>query len=108
MAKLGMATSTDVFWIGKHDHLIHQIRSSLDPSSITTQPQLSDAEAKRMLEQANKPVTPEAIARMKKGYEYMSKQELSTMKSWKIVFTETHENISVNEKFSASDFQKAQ
>jgi hypothetical protein len=109
VGNIGMATSTDVIWVGKYDHLIHQIRSSLDISSITTQPQLSDAIIKRMLEQANMPVTPEAIARIRNGYEKNAKSAfLSTIKSGKIDFTETHENISVNEKFSASDFQQAQ
>ncbi len=105
MGNMGMAASTDVLWIGKQDHLIHQIRSSLDLTSITTQPQLSDAEAKRMLEQAKIPITPEAIARIKKGYENTAKSATRIMiKSGKIVFTETHENIVVNQKFSPADF----
>jgi hypothetical protein len=104
LGHIGMATSTDVLWIGKSDHFLHQIRSSLDPSSITTQPQLSDAEAKRMLELANKPVTPEAIALVKNGYGKAAKSALNTMMSWKIVFTETHENIVVNKKSSPADF----
>jgi RNA polymerase sigma factor (sigma-70 family) len=105
LGNMGMATSTDIIWIGKRDHLIHQIRSSLDLSSITTRPQLSDAEAKRMLELAKIPITPEAIARIKKGYENTAKSATRSMiKSGKIVFTETHENISVNQKFSTADF----
>ena len=105
MGNMGMAASTDVFWIGKQDHLIHQIRSSLDLTSITTQPQLSDAEAKRMLEQAKIPITPEAIARIKKGYEITAKSVTrSVIKSGKIVFTETLENIVVNQIFSPADF----
>jgi hypothetical protein len=66
---------------------------------------LSDAEAKRMLELAKIPITPEAIARIKKGYENTAKSATRSMiKSGKIVFTETHENISVNQKFSTADF----
>ena len=105
MGNMGMAASTDVLWIGKQDHLIHQIRSSLDLTSITTQPQLSDAEAKGMLEQAKIPITPEAIARIKKGYENTAKSATRIMiKSGKIVFTETHENIVVDRNFSPADF----
>jgi hypothetical protein len=107
MGNMGMAASTDVLWIGKQDHLIHQIRSSLDLTSITKQPQLSDAEAKRMLEQAKIPITPEAIARIKKGYENTAKLATrSVITSGKIVFTQTHENIVVDRNFSSADFRQ--
>jgi hypothetical protein len=105
LGNLGTATSVEVFWIGKHDHLIHQIQSSLDLSSISTPPLLSDVEATKMLEQAKEPVTPENIARLKMEYEKNAKPAfLSTLKSGKIVFTEIHENIEVNKKFSNADF----
>jgi len=106
MGNVGMAASTDVIWIGKHDHLIYQIRSSLDYSSIATQPQLSDTEARKMLELANKPVTPEAIAFVKKAYGNSAKQALGTVMAGKVVFTETHENIVVNKTFSSADFAR--
>ena len=67
MGKMG--TTTSLFWIGKHDHFIHQIQSSVDLSSVdlasTTLPspaRLSDADIKKLLEKENKPVTAEAIA----------------------------------------------
>ena len=83
--KVGRTTTT--LWIGKQDHFIHQTQ---------TASQISDSDIKKSLEMQNKPATPEAIAAIRPE---MEKARVST---------QTHENISVNEKFSASDFQKAQ
>jgi RNA polymerase sigma factor (sigma-70 family) len=109
-----MGTTTSLFWIGKRDHFIHQIQSSVDLSSVdlasTTLPspaRLSDADIKKLLEKENKPVTAEAIAAMRAGLEALSKKMQSMMKG-KIVITETHERIVVNKKFSPTDFKKAQ
>ncbi len=83
--KAGRTTTT--LWIGKQDHFIHQTQNRR---------QISDSDIKKVLEMENKPATPEAIAATRPE---MEKADVST---------QTHENISVNEKFSASDFQKAQ
>jgi RNA polymerase sigma factor (sigma-70 family) len=109
-----MGTTTSLFWIGKRDHFIHQIQSSVDLSSVdlasTTLPspaRLSDTDIKKLLEKENKPVTAEAIAAMRARLEALSKQMQSMMKG-KVIVTETHERIVVNKKFSPTDFQKAQ
>jgi RNA polymerase sigma factor (sigma-70 family) len=110
-----MGTTTRLFWIGKRDHFIHQIQSSVDLSSVdlasTTLPspaRLSDADIKKYLEKENKPVTAETIADMRARLEALSKKMQSVMKSGKTLVTETHEHIVVNKEFSPADFQKAQ
>jgi len=109
-----MGTTTRLFWIGKRDHFIHQIQSSVDFSSVdlasTTLPspaRLSDADIKKFLEKENKPVTAEAIAAMRASIEALTKKMQSMLKD-KVIITETHERIVVNKKFSPTDFQKAQ
>jgi len=103
IGKIGITTTT--LWIGKRDYLIHQTRTTLENSSITL-PQISDANIKTILERQNKPTTPEAIAALRTEMEAANKQAQSALKSGKFVFTQTHENISVNQKFSPADFQQ--
>jgi RNA polymerase sigma factor (sigma-70 family) len=97
--KIGTITTT--FWIGKRDHLIHQIRNTMEGMSITM-PRQSDDNIKEILERQNKPSTPEAIAAWRTQMEAMMKQAQGA----KFVFTETHENIVVNQKFSPADFAR--
>jgi RNA polymerase sigma factor (sigma-70 family) len=99
VGSLGITTTT--FWIGKRDHLIHQIRTSMEGMSITM-PHQSDDNIKTILERQDKPATPEAIATWRIQMDAMMKQAQGA----KFVFTETHENISVNENFSPSDFSR--
>ncbi len=107
--KMGTATNTRLFWIGKRDHLIHQIQSSVDLASTTlpSPARLSDADIKKLLEKENKPATAEAIAATRTKLEMLSKKMQSMMKG-KMVSTETHEHIVVNKQFSPGDFQQAQ
>jgi hypothetical protein len=99
VGSLGITTTT--FWIGKRDHLIHQTRTTTEGMSITM-PHQSDDNIRTILERQNKPATPEAIAAWRTQMDAMMKQAQGA----KFVFTETHENISVNEKFSSSDFSR--
>jgi hypothetical protein len=105
MGTLGTITTT--LWIGKSDHLIHQIihqtRTTMEGASIAA-PKTSDATIKKMLENLKKPVTPENIAATREMLDASMKKAQSAMKSGKIVFTQTHENIVVNKKYSAADF----
>jgi RNA polymerase sigma factor (sigma-70 family) len=107
--KMGMANDTRLFWIGKRDHFIHQIQSSVDFASTTSASpaRLSDADIKKLLEKENKPVTAEAIVATRTRLEALAKKMQSMMKG-KVIVTETHERIVVNQKFSPTDFQKAQ
>jgi RNA polymerase sigma factor (sigma-70 family) len=107
--KMGMANDTRLFWIGKRDHFIHQIQSSVDFASTTSASpaRLSDAYITTFLEKERKPVTAEAIVATRTRLEALAKKMQSVMKG-KVVVTETHERIVVNEKFSPTDFQKAQ
>jgi RNA polymerase sigma factor (sigma-70 family) len=109
MGKMGKTISTKLFWIGKRDHLIHQIQSSVNLASSTLpdMTRLSDDDIKKLLEKENKPVTAESIADTRTELETLSKKMQSVMKG-KMIVTETHENISVNQKFSSADFDEPQ
>ena len=96
-----LGITTTVFWIGKRDHLIHQTRTSTEGMAITM-PSQSDDSIKAILERQNKPATPEAITAWRTQMDAMMKQAQGA----KFSFTETHENIVVNQKFSAADFQR--
>jgi outer membrane lipoprotein-sorting protein len=104
-------TATTMLWIGKRDFLIHQSRTKYVEkvdTSATSDRAIDDA-IKKSLEMQNKPVTPEAIAAMRPQMKTIMKQVQSTLKSGfesGIVFTQTHENIVVNEKLSPSDFDR--
>jgi RNA polymerase sigma factor (sigma-70 family) len=100
-----VGTMTTTLWIGKQDHLIHQSRMTMDGATIAL-PQESDANLKTILERQNKPVTPEAIAVLRKEMETINKQAQSALSSGKFVFTQTHENIVVNHRFSPADFAR--
>jgi len=103
ISKLGISTTT--FWIGKRDHLIHKIQTRMEGMSMTL-PRRNDEFYKTLLEQQNKPATPEAIAALRTLMESAMKQAQSAMKSGGFVFTQTHENIVVNRKFSPADFAR--
>ena len=95
---------TTVLWIGKGDFLIHQCRTKYvekaDPSA-----QAIDEAIKKSLEMQNKAATPEAIAAMRPLMKATMRQVQSMLESG-VVFTQPHENIVVNEKFSPADFDR--
>lgn len=91
--------STTTLWIGKQDHLIHQTRLIVEGESVRL-PEQSDDSIKSILERQDKPATPEAIAAWRTQMDAMMKNAQGA----KYVFTETHENIVVNQQFSPSDF----
>ena len=95
--------ATTTFWIGKLDHLIHQTQTVMESASIRL-PQFSGTDLRNMLQKENKPVTPEAIAALRTQLETTTKQAQKLMKAGNIIFTQTHENIVVNRKFSPADF----
>jgi hypothetical protein len=105
-------TESATLWIGKQDFLIHQSRTrymeQMDENAATSDQAIDEA-CKKALAMQNKPVTPEAIAAMRPQMRTIMKQVQSTLKtSFKngIVTTQTHENISVNQNFSPSDFSR--
>ena len=107
--KPGLAATT--LWIGKQDFLIHQSRTKyvekVDDSA--TGDQAIDNAIKKSLEMQNKPVTPETVAAMRPQMAAIMKQVQATLKSSfesGVVFTQTHENIVVNQKFSPADFAR--
>lgn len=64
--------------------------------------QITDADLKDILARQNKPATPESIAALRAELE----KSMKLAQKGKFVFTQTHENISVNRKFSTLDFEQ--
>ena len=105
-------TVSATLWIGKQDFLVHQTRTryveKVDENALSSDQAIDEA-IKKSLAMQNKPVTSEAIAAMRPQMRAIMKQTLNTLKtSFKsgLVMTQTHENISVNQKFSPSDFAR--
>ncbi len=104
-------TASTMLWIGKGDFLIHQCRTKYVEKVDSSAPsdQAIDEAIKKSLEMQKKPATPEAIAAMRPQMKAIMKQVQSTLKSGfesGVVSTQTHENISVNQKFSPADFAR--
>jgi RNA polymerase sigma factor (sigma-70 family) len=93
-----------MFWIGKRDFLIHQTRTRYVEKADSSGQAIDEA-IKKSLKMQNKPVTPEAVAAMRPQMKAIMEQLKSGFESG-IVFTQTHENIVVNQKFSPSDFAR--
>ena len=93
-------TTTTRLWIGKQDHLIHQIQTTTEGAS--TNLKITDNDAKVQLERQGKPVTPQAIADMRAEVQ----KSIDMSQGQKIVFLQLHENISVNQNFTAADFAR--
>lgn len=92
-------------WVGKHDFLILQLQQVREGPFPIQPVNLSDSAIEAMLKQANKPATPEAVARMKRQMETSIMQAQQREKSGpQRIKTETHENISVNKTFTKQDF----
>jgi outer membrane lipoprotein-sorting protein len=94
-------TTTSTFWVGKSDHLIHKMVTTTEGQSFTL-PKESDADIKTILERQNKPATPEAIAALRTEMD----KSMKLVQGAKVVFTQTHENITVNPKFAPGDFAR--
>jgi RNA polymerase sigma factor (sigma-70 family) len=91
---------TTQLWIGKDDHLIRKIETTSKGGA--TNLKISDDDLKTILERGDKPTTPEAIAALRQKIE----QDQKATQTGTFVMIQTHENISVNQKFSASDFAR--
>ena len=101
--KIGKTTTT--LWIGKQDDLIHQSQTIMEGTAITP-PQMSDSQIKAMLDKPGHPATPEDIAAMRMRLVAANKMAQGWMASGKFVFTQTHENISVNRNFSVAELSQ--
>jgi hypothetical protein len=108
--KAGTVSAT--LWIGKQDFLVHQTRTryveKVDENALLSDQAIDEA-IKKSLAMQHKPVTPEAIAAMRPQMRATMKQVLNTLKAGfkaGVVMTQTHENISVNQKYSPSDFTR--
>lgn len=94
------AITATTLWIGKEDHLIHKCRTSVT-GGPTVLPIKDDA-LKQALEQQHKPATPEAVAAYRAELE--SKMKETQIRG--VVFTQTHQNISVDRHFAPSNFRR--
>ncbi len=95
-----LGTSTTTLWIGKNDHLIRKARTTTAGMSAAIK--FTDESLKVQLERQKKPVTPENLAALRAEME----NSMAQMKNSSFAFTETHENIVVNQKFSPADFAR--
>jgi len=103
-------TVSATLWIGQQDFLVHQTRTrymeKVDEDALLSDQAIDEA-IKKSLATQNKPVTPEAVAALRPQMRATMKQVVNTLKATfkaGVVMTQTHENISVNQKFSPSDF----
>jgi RNA polymerase sigma factor (sigma-70 family) len=107
---ISSAKMTTQFWIGKQDHFIRQIKSTSEVASMTQikdeNLKINDESLKAILERQGKSATPEAIAAMRARMEKSIKALQGRKVILKHIFTQTDENISLNQKFSPSDFQR--
>ncbi|MDB6057039.1 MAG: polymerase, sigma-24 subunit, subfamily, partial [Verrucomicrobiales bacterium] len=96
--------STQLF-IGKADHLIHCSRTSMTMSADALAIKLTDENIATILKAQNKPVTPENIAAQRSEMDKMMAKTRAALASGKLVMTQTHENIQVNQTFAPADFK---
>jgi outer membrane lipoprotein-sorting protein len=97
-------TASTMFWIGKRDFLIHQTRTKYVEKEDSSDQAIDEA-IKKSLKMQNKPVTPEAVAAMRPQMKAIMGQLKSGFESG-VVYTQTHEDIVVNQKFSPADFAR--
>lgn len=93
-----IGTTTMTLWIGKKDYLIRKAKTVTEGMQIHMK--FSDADVKKQLENQNQPVTAENMASMRAKLE----ESQAAAQGGTYTFTETHENIVVNQKFAAADF----
>ncbi|HXI69905.1 MAG TPA: sigma-70 family RNA polymerase sigma factor [Verrucomicrobiae bacterium] len=93
-----IGTTTTKFWIGKGDRFIHQTQTTLEGSSISIK--FTDENLIAILKRQSKPVTSEALAALRTELD----KSVKLAQGAKYIFTQTHENITVNQKFSPADF----
>lgn len=97
-------TVSAMFWIGKGDFLIHQCRTRYVEKADSSDRAIDEA-IKKSLKMQNKLATPEAIAAMRPQMKAIMKQ-LKSMSESGVVFTQTHENIVLNPRFTPADFTR--
>jgi RNA polymerase sigma factor (sigma-70 family) len=97
----GVKQMKTTLYVGKEDHLIHQTRQNIDLGA-TPNLLMSDEQIKTMMEKMKQPTTPEAIA----AFRAKMADAMKGMQGQNVIITQTHENIVVNQKFSATDFAR--
>jgi O-phosphoseryl-tRNA(Cys) synthetase len=98
-----MSKLKTTFWIGKQDHLVRQTRTVMTSSGVEIK--LSDDDVAQILRAQKKPVTPNAIAEARAKMDEAMKTAHKMPNAGEFVTTQTHENIQLNQKFSAADFK---
>jgi hypothetical protein len=104
-------TASTMLWIGKGDFLIHQCRTKYVEKVASTAPSDAEMDAAivKSLEAQHRVATPEAVAAMRPQMKAIMKQVQATLKAGfksGIVFTQTRENIVVNEEITLADFSR--
>jgi len=95
-----LGTTTTTLWIGKKDHLIR--KSKTTTAGMSAAMKFTDETLKLTLERQKKPVTPENLAALRTQID----NSMVQAKNSGVVFTETQENIVVNQKFLSADFAR--
>lgn len=85
-------------WISRKDHFIRQVQTASEGASSDLK--ITDDSIQTILQRQGKEITRENIAALR------AKLEKSMAAGGKFVFTQTHENIMTNQKFSQADFAK--
>jgi RNA polymerase sigma factor (sigma-70 family) len=85
-------------WIGKQDHFIRQIETTVDGMSNNFQ--ISDDNLKTILARQGKPASPDTLASLRREMD----KSTQAAQIGKVVFKQTREDISINQTFSPSDF----
>jgi beta-lactamase regulating signal transducer with metallopeptidase domain/outer membrane lipoprotein-sorting protein len=102
MKSAGM-TLTSTIWIGQQDHLIHKIQQV--SSGAPALPKLGDSELKSILENQNKPATPEAISALRTQLDSAQDMVKTMLQKGGFTFTQIHQNIETDKTFAPADFQ---
>lgn len=92
-------TTTARLWIGKQDHFIHQIETTIEGGMPALK--ITDASLKTILARQDKPTTPETLAALRAELE----KSMKLAQKGKFVFVQTHKKISVDQTLSRSDFE---
>jgi outer membrane lipoprotein-sorting protein len=92
-------------WIGQQDSLIHQTKTKMD--GMPKMPVIDDATLTKILNNQNKPVTPEALDALRKQLSSAQDMAATMMKGGGIEFTELHTNIVTDKTFNPDDFKPA-
>lgn len=93
-------------WIGKKDHLIHNVEMTIQSPHMAETPVVTDEQIKKVLVMMNKPSGPDDIAAMRPLMQETVKKTQQLMNTSKAVYSVRVDTISVDETYAPSDFTR--